>query len=65
MVVKKMRLEEVYERDSFYIDNQHSRESFYMKDYMKQILMKKNVNEFNYYSIAIFDGEYSNKMAVI
>ena len=54
MVVKKMRLEEVYERDSFY-----------MKDYMKQIFKKNNINDFNYYSIAIFDGEYSNKMAII
>lgn len=65
MVVKKMRLEEVYESDSFYIDSQHSRESTYVKDFMKESLLKNNINEFNYYSIAMFDGEYSNKMAIV
>lgn len=41
------------------------RESSYMVEYMKHFLVNEKKNEFNHYTIAIFDGEYSNKMAVI
>lgn len=32
---------------------------------MKSYMLNENINEFNQYTICMFDGEYSNRMATI
>jgi hypothetical protein len=47
------------------MDSQHSRENYLMIEHMKSYMLNENINEFYHYTICMFDGEYSNRMATI